>query len=134
MTYIFTFQSGDIQIPAVVKSGNQVLIFTFQSGDIQMFKFKVFDFLSNIFTFQSGDIQIWLWCTWIQKKINLHSNLVIFKCYKVYSQISFIINLHSNLVIFKFAHISFLSLIPNIFTFQSGDIQISSMCSSYSCL
>jgi len=99
--------------------------FTFQSGDIQINKFVYCDTLCLLFTFQSGDIQM---CNMKQLKnilpCNLHSNLVIFKYGLAASGASLIANLHSNLVIFKYVNILLIFIFFNLFTFQSGDIQI----------
>ena len=56
--YIFTFQSGDIQITNAVNNNDISIKFTFQSGDIRIDKLE-----SALYYY-----------------IDLHSNLVIFKC------------------------------------------------------
>ena len=64
-----------------IKLGNIVDTFTFQSGDIQIKKMILQINIHRKFTFQSGDIQIKVAAIdAINNKINLHSNLVIFKC------------------------------------------------------
>ena len=108
VTYVgkisFTFQSGDIQIRAWLRPS--VTALRYLHSNLVIFKFsyyktipKTFFYLhSNLvifkftaikgnttktytFTFQSGDIQIYSVITLhIFIFINLHSNLVIFKC------------------------------------------------------
>ena len=124
--FLFTFQSGDIQILRAIDFAFSTPIFTFQSGDIQI-PYSSFIFAHIfIFTFQSGDIQI---CyvskdgytfTLIYIPIWWYSNLLSYILFRIlrlciyipiwwYSNKIFIFYvsiclkyLHSNLVIFKF--------------------------------
>ncbi len=101
-----------------------ILSFTFQYGDIQI----LYQVLSEIdilqFTFQSGDIQIQQDLALAATQLNLHSNLVIFKLKNYHLQWTEQKHLHSNLVIFKFNYEIKLVEYKELFTFQSGDIQI----------
>ena len=121
-------------------------IFTFQSGSIQICSFTLSSINSICFTFQSGSIQITIKTWYLTKYLTLHSNLVLFKSSQCRENGIFIYPLHSNLVLFKltlfvsgqnremlYIPIWFYSnevapaLAPpsTYFTFQSGSIQIS---------
>ena len=79
---------------------------------------------STSFTFQSGYIQIPTLPSIISHLYTLHSNLVIFK-YTSYVSIFFVdCTLHSNLVIFKYYQNTRQRSAEDIFTFQSGYIQM----------
>ena|GEM_PF-5329285 len=60
----------------------------------------------------------------------LHSNLVIFKLLNKFVSLERVLNLHSNLVIFKLIRLWLRMGAISKFTFQSGDIQISSFTDS----
>ena len=77
--WIFTFQSGSIQMFRFPICELLHSFFTFQSGSIQMDVggYTVEGF--NHFTFQSGSIQIIFAKGFLAVKTTLHSNLVLFK-------------------------------------------------------
>ena len=79
VVFLFTFQSGDIQMSVAPLNFLIIPIFTFQSGDIQIYKTSRWSLWSIRFTFQSGDIQIIRQHKYNRSTCNLHSNLVIFK-------------------------------------------------------
>ena len=101
--------------------------FTFQSGDIQIDGTIVFLVYPKKFTFQSGDIQIFEQdADYIYAAFNLHSNLVIFKLRHLLIPMS---NLHIYIPIWWYSNIytEMCSVQWQLFTFQSGDIQIEMM-------
>ena len=121
----FTFQSGSIQMIMRENRLQLLLLFTFQSGYIQILTTYNIPTDQLNFTFQSGSIQIvWYNCTYMISKllyipIWLYSNLgsapSVSDAHK---------SLHSNLVIFKWSLSDRNKLEFNVFTFQSGYIQI----------
>ena len=56
--YVFTFQSGSIQMPTSTSYVLSTKYFTFQSGSIQIPCSSISTALSVFFTFQSGSIQM----------------------------------------------------------------------------
>ena len=101
MLFIFTFQSGSIQIEVRKQKGKDDTTFTFQSGSIQI-KIALRPYQEEAFTFQSGSIQILSRSGLYHTGKPLHSNLVLFKCFFI----SFFLQ-----TLFRF-------------TFQSGSIQM----------
>ena len=121
--FVFTFQSGDIQIKTTWKrNSNKYPIYipiwwysNLATNHIDIAYWEIYIpiwWYSNIgvhkhimpykgFTFQSGDIQIISFLYNQAVIIYLHSNLVIFKCYWKNNIFYLSANLHSNLVIFK---------------------------------
>ena len=77
--YIFTFQSGSIQMVSGQKNLRMHRHFTFQSGSIQIFSNNIFALSDYTFTFQSGSIQMLFNRSVKFFILSLHSNLVLFK-------------------------------------------------------
>ena len=97
----FTFQYGSIQIQTIMQSPVLVI---------------------HIY------IPIWFYSNQAKnqrnpRKIDLHSNMVLFKWRKKGSKLSSIADLHSNMVLFKLGE-TFKYAASTAFTFQYGSIQI----------
>ena len=92
-----------------------MFIFTFQSGYIQMYILLSKYCTLYCFTFQSGYIQIRLRKREKSRKRTLHSNLVIFKSLSQSEQVLLLFPLHSNLVIFKFCKLTVKACVSELY-------------------
>ena len=100
----FTFQSGDIRIWKRFRKWGGIPTFTFQSGDIRMTITAQQTNMIFQFTFQSGDIQMLLLLIFLVYTILIYIPIWWYSNSDEYKSKNFrAANLHSNLVIFKSA-------------------------------